>query len=117
MKIWGESSPEIALKAEKFSMERILPKLGFTELYHASAIRRYVPFDLIATYKGRRILIDVTTGVTKTLVKNFQQTFADALRMPIYILFVKPDFSKYQLTLSQGSKTVQMHLSELISIE
>lgn len=114
---WGESSPEIALRAEKFAMETILPKLGFTELYHASAIKRFVPFDLIATYKGQRVLIDVTTGVSKTLVKSYQQSFADALRMPLYYLFVKPDFSKYQLTLCQGSKTVHMHIAELIPIE
>ena len=116
-RIWGESSPEIAMRAEKFAMERILPRLGFIELYHASTVKRFVPFDLIATYNGQRVLIDVTTAVSKTLVKSFQQSFADALRMPLYVLFVKPDFSKYQLTLCQGSKTVHMHIAELIPIE
>jgi hypothetical protein len=116
-KIWGVSSPEIASKAEKFAMEKVLPGLGFSELYHASAIKRYVPFDIVATFKGQRVLVDVTTGVKKGIAENSQQSFAEALRMPIYVLFIKPDFARYQLTLCNGSRSVAMHLSELTTIE
>ncbi len=115
--MWGESSSVIASRAEIFAVERILPNLGFSELYHASAIKRFVPFDIIATYRGRRVLIDVTTGVSKAIAQNFQQSFAEALRMPIYVLFVKPDFSKYQLTLCEDSKTIDMHVAELVTVE
>ncbi len=117
IKVWGESSSEIASGAEKFAMESILPKLGFTELYHASAINSFVPFDIIATYQGHRVLIDVTTGVSKAIAQNAQQAFAEALRMPIYVLFVKPDFTKYQLMLCDGSKTIHVHLAELVTVE
>ena len=117
IRIWGESNPQIAQNAEKFAMETLLPGLGFTELYHASAINRFFPFDFIATYQGQRVLVDVTTGVSKKLVSTYQQSLAEALRMPIFVLFVKPDFSKYQLTLGTGLKTVQMHPAELVSIE
>ena len=117
IRFWGISSPELAEKAERLAMEKILPRLGFTELYHASAIKRYVPFDLIATYQGNRVLVDVTTGVTKAIGQNAQQSFADALRMPLYVLFVKPDFTKYQLILSSGSRTLSVQAKALITIE
>lgn len=61
IRIWGESNPEIAARAEKFAFERLPPRLGFSNLYHASAVSPFVPFDIIATYKEQRVLIDVTT--------------------------------------------------------
>jgi len=117
LQIWGSSTKEIATKAEILAIERILPRLGFSELFHASALKRYVPFDIVASLDGKRVLIDVTTGVSKSVVANAQQLFADALRMPMYVLFVKPDLSKYQLKLYEGSKTVQMHVADLIPVE
>jgi hypothetical protein len=117
LRIWGVSNMEIAIKAERFAIERILPSLGFSDFFHASAVRRYVPFDIVATYKGRRVLKDVTTSLTKSIGSKQQHLFASALRMPIYALFVKPDLSKYQLRLSVGSKSLVMHISELLAVE
>jgi hypothetical protein len=117
LKNWGESTREIASTAEVFAIEKILPKLGFSELYHASSFNRFVPFDTIATYGMQRVLIDVTTGASKSVMHNFAHPIAEALRLPLYILFIRPDFSKYQLTLCTGAKTVQTHLSELVPIE
>lgn len=116
-KNWGASSPEIALKAERIAIESILPKLGFSEVYHASVVKRFIPFDLIATYGGRRVLIDVTTGISKWVRGTFQDSLADALRMPFYVLFIKPDFSTYQLRRCEDSKSIHMHVSELVPIE
>lgn len=116
--VWGESSPAVAAKAERFAIERILPKLGFSDLYHVSAFNSFVPFDIIATYHESRVLIDVTTNVSKGTTYGYQQSFARALRMPIYVLFVKPDMTKYQLKLWAGQrKTAHMHLSELVAVE
>lgn len=117
LKTWGRSTLEIARSAEAFAVKKILPELGFSDLYHASAFNRFVPFDIVATLEGQRVLIDVTTSVSKSVMHNFARPLADALGMPFYILFIRPDFSKYQLTLCKGTKTVQMHLSELVSIE
>lgn len=114
---WGKSDKETALKAEKFAFSKLLPNLGFTEIYDVPEIRRFVPFDFIATYQRRRVLIDVTTGVSKAIAHNSQQSFADALRMPLYVLFIKPDFAKYQLVPSDASKSLQAHVKELIPIE
>ena len=85
--------------------------LGFTKLCHASTISHFFPFDFVATYKSKRVLVDVTTGVSKDLTHTGQYSLAEALKMPIFVLFVKPDFSKYQLSLADGSKTIQMHVS------
>ncbi len=115
--IWGESNSEIALEAENIALDRILPRLGFTDLYHASSVNRFVPFDVVATRKGERVLIDVTTCVSKSLRKKPELSIAEALRMPLYILFVKPDLSKYQLALANGAKTLQVNVKELVAIE
>jgi hypothetical protein len=112
-----KSNPEIAWRAEKIAMEQILSKLGFTELYHASAIKGYVPFDFVATHKGQRVLVDVATGINESLAYTSQISFADALRMPIYILFVKLDFSKFQLRLDFGFRTNYVHFGELVPNE
>jgi len=117
LKNWGSSTPEVASAAEIFAVERLLPQMGFTDFYHASAYNRFIPFDIVATCNGQRVLIDVTTGVSKAPMQNFAFPLAEALKMPYYILFIRPDFSKYQLTRYSGGRTVQMHLSELVPIE
>jgi len=116
-RIWGRSNPQIAMQAERIAKERILPKLGFSNLYHVSAANRFFPFDLIGTYNGQRVFIDVTTGMWKTIRKTSQQELADALDMPMYVLFVKPDFSKYELKEGKGSKTVHARIAELVPLE
>jgi len=117
LKNWGSSTPEVARAAEIFAVGKLLPLLGFSDFYHASAHNRFVPFDVVATCNGKRVLIDVTTGVSKSPMQNFTFPLAEALKMPYYILFIRPDFSKYQLTRYSGSGTVQVHLSELVPIE
>jgi hypothetical protein len=116
-RVWGESSPEVAFRAERLAMEQVLPKLGFTELYHASLVNRFVPFDVVATYNRRRVLVDVTTAISKCVSLKRQQSLAEALRMPLYVLFVKPDLTRYQLRSCDGSRSIQAHLAELATVE
>ncbi len=73
-----------------------MPGLGFTELYDVTKFRRFVPFDFVATYRGERVLVDVTTGVTKSgpNLKSANR-LATALRMKLFLVFIKPDFSAY----------------------
>jgi hypothetical protein len=97
-RFWGISDYQTGLKAESFAMEKVLPKLGFIDVYHASAAYRLFPFDFIATYEGQRVLIDVTTGMAKMAGDKQRLSISKALMMPVYILFIKPDFSKYQLS-------------------
>ncbi len=54
---WGKSNKEIDLKAEKFAFSKLLPSLGFTEIYDVTEIRRFVPFDFIASDQGSRVLM------------------------------------------------------------
>ncbi len=62
-------------------------------------------------------MIDVTTTVGKTLVGAPKTELVKALKLPLFVLFVKPDFTRYQLTACDGSKNPIMHLSELKPIE
>jgi len=117
LRLWGKSTPEIAAEAEKFAVNHILPKEGFADFYHASSTDRFFPFDIIAALNGQRVLIDVTTGLSKMIMRTGQKQLADALLMPMYVLFVKPDFSKYQLKQCKPAKTVAIRISELVPIE
>jgi hypothetical protein len=89
LRIWGRSNLEIAVKAERLAARDILPLLGFSEIYHVSPIHQSFPFDIIASYQGERILLDVTTGMEESIIH--QKRIARALRMRFLILFVKPD--------------------------
>ena len=113
----GRSTPNLAKSAGRFALEELMPRLGFSEFYHASAFNRFTPFDIVATRGGQRVLIDVTTSVSKSPMRTFALALAEALRMPYYVLFIKPDFSKCQLTPCLGMETVQMRLSEFVTIE
>lgn len=110
LRIWGKSSRRIAKDAETFAIMKIIPRLGFCEINHLSAINRFFPFDIVATLKDERVFIDVTTSLSKVIRR--QKTIADALRMRVFILFVKPDLTSYFLT-SVESDSVRFRMSEL----
>jgi len=110
LRIWGESSRRIAKDAEIFAIMKIIPRLGFCEINHLSAMNRLFPFDIVATLKGERVFIDVTTSLSKVIRR--QKAIADALRMRAFVLFVKPDLKSYFLTPVE-SDTVRLRMSEL----
>jgi len=55
--------------------------------------------------------------MSKSIRKTSQKELADALGMPMYVLFVKPDFSKYELKQGRGSNTVKVRTPEIIPLE
>jgi hypothetical protein len=113
---WGKSSREIGTAAEIFAADRLLPTLGFTEIVNVTAYHRFIPFDIVATHNSRRVLIDVTTGQTKFGHHSaMHRAMADALRMPLLILFIKPDFKFYCLKLA-NQNSLYAKLSELRTI-
>ena len=112
---WGESNDEIAKQAEKLASEKILPKLGFYDIFDVKAVRRFVPFDFVATLKGERGLIDVTTGLSKGgAYHRTAVSLAKALRMRLLTLFVKPDLRAYYMR--DSTKTFHMSIRELVPI-
>ena len=111
LRIWGSSNRKIAIKAERLAAHKILALLGFSEIYHVSSVHWSFPFDIIATYQGERILLDVTTGMEKSI--THQKRIAGALRMRFLILFVKPDLTAYYLATEVGSNYVTFRESEL----
>lgn len=116
-KVWGRSNRRRGYEAEKLAVEIILPKLGFAEICHVTPIRKMIPFDIVATYKGQRVIIDVTTGRCKATTFKSAIELAVALRLHFFILFVKPDFSAYMLREAlSGMKSIQAHLKELVPI-
>ena len=111
LRIWGRSNRKIAIEAERLAAHKILPLLSFSEIYHVSSVHWSFPFDIIATYQGERVLLDVTTGMEKTIIH--QKRIAGALRMRFLILFVKPDLTAYYLATKVDPDYVMFRESEL----
>jgi hypothetical protein len=95
-RIWGESKRLIAAEAERIAASRVLPKLGFSEICHLSTLNRFFSFGLTASFKGERVLVDVTTGIAKSL--RLHASMASALRLRFFILFVSLDLKFCFLT-------------------
>jgi hypothetical protein len=95
--------------AEIPAIMRILPKLGFRDIYHLSAGSRFFPFDVVATTNNERVFIDVSTSESKVIRR--QKEIADALRMKTFVLFVKPDSTSHLLT-PVGSESVRFRMGE-----
>ncbi|MDV3277671.1 MAG: hypothetical protein LYZ69_04300 [Nitrososphaerales archaeon] len=117
LRLWGASSPEKARKAEVLAFNTVLPKIGFAEIYDATRVRRFIPFDFAATYEGERVLIDVTTAISKSnQYHRSALSLADALRMRLYILFIKPDLAAYALKLGMRHPGPTCSPKELIPV-
>jgi hypothetical protein len=95
-RVWGTSNRSIAAAAERIAASKVLPQLGFSEIYHLSTLNSFFPFDIVATLQDERVLVDVTTGAGKSLRR--QRGIANALRMKSFVLFIKPDLESYYLT-------------------
>ena len=93
-----------------------MPRLGFSNIYDVTAIRRFVPFDFVATHPGgERVLVDVTTGMVKSgQYHRSALSLANALRMRLFVLFVKPDLSSY--CIRDSTKGFHMSVKELVPI-
>jgi len=112
---WGESNAEIARKAERLALEKILPSLGFAEVYDVTRVRRFMPFDFIGTWNGERVLVDVTTSISKTgSMHRSAIEIANALGMRLLTLFVKPDLSSFHL--ADSTKVTYVRFKELIPV-
>jgi len=114
IRTWGISNAEIAAKAEELARDVILPKEGFTEIFHVSPIRRFAPFDFVATLNQERVLIDVTTAFGKGNYTKTAAELANALRLKFLYLFVKPDFTSYMFRDSKDGSHVR--LGELVPV-
>jgi len=112
--LWGLSSPRIAKRAEVVAVTSILPKIGFTDLVNVAASRRYVPFDVVGTFGGSRVLVDVTTGCWKGgKYLESASSFAGALGMKLFILFVKPDLRRFALKPVDKGRGIYCSLHDL----
>ena len=110
MRVWGKSNHQIASQAELLAVSKILPQLGFSEVYHLSSVNYFFPFDIVATFRNERVLVDVTTGMGKSLKR--QRIIAGVLRMKFFVLFVKPDLKAYYLS-KEDSDNVSYHTGEV----
>jgi len=79
--------------AEKIITEKVLPSLGFTNVFKPT---RNFYFDALAKTNGKIYAIEVTTKRAKT-TKKYGIRFCEFFGLPLLFFFVKPDFSRYYL--------------------
>jgi hypothetical protein len=89
---WGISNGNVGELAEKTAL-RILGIEGFKDIFQPPAT---FTFDYLARKNGQIHFIEVTSGFKKALKKP-QIELANYLGLPIMILFIKPDLTKYRL--------------------
>lgn len=70
--------------AEKRAVDHVLPGLGFTDIVNFSNMSNQFFVDFVATYQGKRVLVDATIKMKAYIPEKVK--LADALRMPLYIL-------------------------------
>ena len=108
----------LADSAEQLALETVLPRLGFREIYHISKVHGFFPFDFVASHKQYegRVLVEVTTTLTKPLTRL--QKIANALRMRLFVLFIRPDLKAYQLVDVSDFKHrfVSVRKSEIVTL-
>ncbi len=74
--------------AEILARDMYLPAEGFTEIDDFKALSNQFFVDFIATYGGRRVLVDATIKLKAYLPHKAR--LAASLRMPLYIIHVAP---------------------------
>lgn len=98
MKAW-------ARRSEALARDRILPGLGFAEVVDMSGLSNQFFVDFIATYRGFRVLVDVTVKL-KAYVPE-KAALARALWMDLFVLHVSPrDPALFFLNLMPGGRVV-----------
>ena len=94
-KYWSENHVNDApKKAEEVILQKILPKMGFFEIFKPMA---NFYFDALVKKKsGKLYAIEITTTPRRALKKH-RTEICKFLKIPLYLFFVKPDFSCYYL--------------------
>lgn len=87
---------EGAIRAELFVAQIILPKHGFSDIIICRTFSKQFPVDILAKRNGRRIAIEVTTSMHKTISPE-KKLLVDFMEAEFYVCHVKPDFSQYFL--------------------
>jgi len=87
---------EIATRTELFVAQFVLPKYGFTNIIVCRTFARQFPFDILAKKDGRRVAVEVTIGMQKS-IKPQKKLLLDFMDADLYICHVKLDFSRYYL--------------------
>jgi len=95
--IWGttplrrahpKNARAVGRRAEIQARNLILPALGFTEIDDLSAMSNQFFIDFVATFRGKRVLVDATIKMTAHVPEK--TALAKALQMPLFILHVSP---------------------------
>lgn len=81
---------------EVLAKNKILPKLGFTEVVDLAAISHCSPVDFVGMRQSKRFLIDATSKWQKRVIGK--SAFAAALGFGLYVLVISPrDHSRHAL--------------------
>ena len=87
-----KSSKKISAKAEKLVAEKILPKLGFSNIIH---LGDQSPFDILAERNSKKFVVEVTTfyGQLHKNKKAFE--ILKFFRPNLAVVFITPNLKSY----------------------
>jgi hypothetical protein len=88
---WHEGKlPNAANLAEKTIIGKVLPSLGFTDVFKPT---KNLYFDALARKNGEIYAVEVTIHQRKTL-KIYRRQFLEFFKLPLLVFFVKPDLTQ-----------------------
>lgn len=94
----------------------ILPKEGFVGANVITELFPVFPFDVCAEKNGKLSVIQVTMRTHVDRVKQ-HRALADMLRLPYYVLYVRPDFKYYLLKCSDESGFYELKMSDMEKVK
>lgn len=87
----GKGARAKGREAEIKALTEFLPREGFTEIVDLSGLSNQFFIDFVATFEGRRVLVDATVKLKAYFPHKARM--AAALRMPLYFIHVAPNDS------------------------
>lgn len=87
----------------------MLAELGFEDIDDWAYMSNQFVVDAVATYKGQRVLVDVTSRLRHHVPVKL--ALAQSLRMPLYVFFLSPDRQHRYLAGPVEAKSVRVPMS------
>ena len=108
---WGMGSANgLIRESENYAQHVALPQLGFQNI---TKMFKMFPFDFIGDLNGEVCLIDVTMTKSRAITKKSK--LATRLKLPFYVLFLRPDKSFFYLKkMDPNSRTASVPIRQIL---
>lgn len=110
----GISGRKVWKKAELVVKDRVLPQLGFYDVFNLN--HEFYAFDYLAKKNGKTYAIEVTTSPTRQ-IRAYPLKLAKYLELKIMLIFVRPNLKEYiAMELPENRKYMSVKIEEVKQI-